>query len=322
MQKPYEYDWDSLDWSQTNKVISKITGCSTSTVRRKRITLGKPSSSIARQQTDCDSIDWESLDWSKTDKELCEIVGCSPSTMGRRRAALEKPTSPAVRRVEADWRSVDWTKIDRIIAKELGCSVHVVHLRRHEYGHKSNHSPAMRCDWDSVDWSKPLHVIAEELGCSEHAVRRKGRELGHERTYNKVDVDISSIDWDTPTADLAEKYEVSRATISVWRSRYSSKLTPKQISEILSKRAADKGENHPTAGHFILVSPQGEVIEVHNLSLWVRENLYRFDCSTTSIKPSKYVRASLSAVISERRAHFQNWTAYEAGKEPIIDTNE
>jgi hypothetical protein len=120
------FDYQSLDWTQTDKALALATGLTVNQIRYQRTKLAMP------KATRTGSRDWAALDWNKQDVEIAEQLNCASTLVGYWRRKLQRTRPPRYhkcrphllqQRIEqlrertAAW---DWTRQDVQLAEEIG----------------------------------------------------------------------------------------------------------------------------------------------------------------------------------------------------------
>lgn len=126
--RPPAYDWDSVDWTQSNESIAGSLGCSAHAVRYQRARRDGRKWRHYR--------DWTVIDWRKSNAEIAAATGRLASMVARARRKYA-PETISTRRapISAEvWATVDWSLPSKVIAETLGCSMSSVSnaRRRHE----------------------------------------------------------------------------------------------------------------------------------------------------------------------------------------------
>ena len=134
MQNP-QYDWNKVDFSKRDALISRELGCSSQAVAqaRKRLKKLKPITFYGQNS----NFDWDKVDWSQTNKAIALSLGCSNDYVIKFRLKNKKPRSTVARernlhrRSKYNWEIINWDLANKEIAKIVGCSIQYVALKRH-----------------------------------------------------------------------------------------------------------------------------------------------------------------------------------------------
>ena len=120
-------DWERVDWSKQNCVLSEELQTRPHTIAKWRKKLGAPQAANHGKWRDppISRFNWEKVDWKLQDCQIAEMLGTYPSTVAKWRQKLGKPRSPSyhmhrVHPAQKRWGKLNWKLQDIELAEKTG----------------------------------------------------------------------------------------------------------------------------------------------------------------------------------------------------------